>query len=386
MSYALPISRPQISRRGACPSLDEPMRTGDGLLARLRIPRGRLTPAQLAAIAALARQDGNGLMEITARGNLQVRGLSEESRWPFAQAIEAITLVERGLVVETSPLAGEDPDEIADPLPLAKAIRALAPPLNGRLAPKVAVIVDGGGQIGLASLKADIRLTALAGGFWAMSVGGGGAEAISEQDAMARVGSVLGQLAELGPGARGSDLAGQAVSPLPRGKAVVGTFRLRSGSATGITLPFGGASAQAMEALAGAAERDGVASFCLAPRHGLLAVDAGPGFFAAAVALGFITTDDDPRIRVSACIGSEGCASGYIAARTIAAQLASHVAPGHHLHVSGCAKGCAHPRRADVTLVGRLEGYGLVIGGTAGDTPRAVLRAAQLESALAGQG
>ena len=51
------------------------MLTGDGLLARLRVAGGRLTPMQLGAIAALAREHGNGLLEITARGNLQVRGL-----------------------------------------------------------------------------------------------------------------------------------------------------------------------------------------------------------------------------------------------------------------------------------------------------------------------
>ena len=38
---------------------------------------------------------------------------------------------------------------------------------------------------------------------------------------------------------------------------------------------------------------------------------------------------------------------------------------------------------ADVTLVGRADGYGLVISGTAGDTPRTLLRADQLESAVA---
>ncbi|MNY65563.1 hypothetical protein D3C86_2028490 [compost metagenome] len=56
----------------------------------------------------------------------------------------------------------------------------------------------------------------------------------------------------------------------------------------------------------------------------------------------------------------------------------------HHtdLHVAGCAKGCAHPRRAALTLVGRPDGYGLVISGTAGDTPVTVLRADQLEIAL----
>ncbi len=57
----------------------------------------------------------------------------------------------------------------------------------------------------------------------------------------------------------------------------------------------------------------------------------------------------------------------------MADRLAAHVQPGDHLHVSGCGKGCAHPRRAEVTLVGRADGIGLVIDGRAGDTPLEIL-------------
>jgi precorrin-3B synthase len=39
------------------------------------------------------------------------------------------------------------------------------------------------------------------------------------------------------------------------------------------------------------------------------------------------------------------------------------------LHVSGCGKGCAHPKSAAVTLVGREGRYDLVRGGAAGDAP-----------------
>ena len=68
MSMALPIA---ASRRGACPSLDAPMQTGDGLLARIRVSDGRLDPSQLAGIASAAAKHGNGLVEVTARGTLE---------------------------------------------------------------------------------------------------------------------------------------------------------------------------------------------------------------------------------------------------------------------------------------------------------------------------
>ena len=68
---------PDTLRRGACPSIAAPMRTGDGLLVRLRPVAPALSAADLLALADLARRHGNGLIEITARGNLQLRGLTE---------------------------------------------------------------------------------------------------------------------------------------------------------------------------------------------------------------------------------------------------------------------------------------------------------------------
>ena len=77
------------ARRGACPTLHTPMPTGDGLLARIRVVGASLTPDQIAELARLAAEHGNGLVEITARGNLQVRGLRATSAAPFAEAVTA---------------------------------------------------------------------------------------------------------------------------------------------------------------------------------------------------------------------------------------------------------------------------------------------------------
>src|SRR5687768_14551772 len=98
MSMALNIAEPR--RRGACPTLYEPMQTGDGLLARIRIKNGKMSPGQLAELARLAQTHGNGLVEVTARGNLQVRGLTEASNLPFAEAVSGLLPVSSGLVVD----------------------------------------------------------------------------------------------------------------------------------------------------------------------------------------------------------------------------------------------------------------------------------------------
>ncbi|KMO25639.1 hypothetical protein QR79_06645, partial [Methylobacterium indicum] len=66
-------------RRGWCPGLARPMPTGDGLLVRLHPVSGRLSARQVRAAARAAREGGNGLLDVTARGNLQIRGVTVES-------------------------------------------------------------------------------------------------------------------------------------------------------------------------------------------------------------------------------------------------------------------------------------------------------------------
>lgn len=394
MSTELPLA---ARRRGACPTLDIPMQTGDGLLARIRIAGGRIDPTRLELLAVLCGTHGNGIIEITARGNLQVRGLAPASVAEFAASVRNIVTVETGLVVETPPLAGDDPLEFVDPRSVAQAIRGLAGPFSARLGPKVAVVVDGNGQIGLAGLKADLRLVAADRERWLVSVG---AQLLGTTIApidCARI--VLAALAALGDQARAGDIdlaallavLGDLVEPsAPVSQATsspIGPFPLRGRSATGLGLPFGAIAWESVAALADGAWRFGISEFRLAPHHGLLTIGADPSVIAEAAEVGFITHPGDPRRRISACIGSDGCASGFVPARQVAARLAASLPENTELHVSGCAKGCAHPRPAAVTLVGQHGGYGLVIDGTAGDTPRTVLRGDQLGAALAfGQG
>src|SRR5262252_9879428 len=101
-------------RRGACPGLSAPMPTGDGLLARLR-PDGTVTLDQMAGLCAAARRHGNGIVEITSRGSIQVRGLDASSAPAFADAVAALAIaVHDGVPVIADPLAGLDPDELID--------------------------------------------------------------------------------------------------------------------------------------------------------------------------------------------------------------------------------------------------------------------------------
>ena len=382
-------------RRGACPTLREPMQTGDGLLARLRPVGGIVSPDQLRAIAELAERFGNGQIEITARGNVQARGLQAEVVAEFARGIEAVVAIETGLVIETSPLAGLDPHEIADPRPLAEAIRSAMAggAMDAALGPKVTVVVDGGGRVGRAELSADVRLTAMGSAdapMWALEVGGNAIGLLRTQDAAGAAWATLSLIAELGPRGRGRDLdavamrqalapfvVAEPVDPSPARPAQdrIGLTNGRVGATVG--LAFGAASAAALTGLADAAQVAGIAELHLAPQHRLIGICATEAdaarFQQAATALGFIISAADPRRAISACIGSEGCASGTIAARRMAETMAEGEPEffdgSFALHVSGCAKGCAHPGPALLTLVGNDAAVDLVIDGGAKSTP-----------------
>ena len=65
--------------KGWCPSALRPMRSGDGLIVRVRPHGGRISSAQAKGIAELSMRHGNGLIDLTGRANLQIRGIREDS-------------------------------------------------------------------------------------------------------------------------------------------------------------------------------------------------------------------------------------------------------------------------------------------------------------------
>ncbi|MFG1398157.1 precorrin-3B synthase [Roseixanthobacter pseudopolyaromaticivorans] len=377
-------------RRGACPALSAPMETGDGLLVRLVPADGIFAPRALVGLAHAAQAFGNGILEVTARGSLQIRGLTDESVGPLNDAVTALGLVPReGLAIDASPLAGIDATEIDDARALAREIGAAvaAAGLLPGLGPKVSVVIDGGGACPLDASKADVRLLAVgseAGVAWRIALAGDAAAARPlgawrAREAVAAVVGLLGRIAALGRAARMDDvlrgggtpfagldptlLAGPAAFPLPETRhgplylhpLADGTF------ARGIGLPFGALEARSFIALIDAAEAAGAREIRLAPGRSLLAVGLTLGgatrLEQAATTLGLLTDPADPRGFIAACPGAPACASGRLAARALAPQVARALAPlldgSFEVHVSGCAKGCAHPAPAALTLMGR---------------------------------
>jgi precorrin-3B synthase len=408
-------------RRGACPGLSAPMPTGDGLLVRL-LPTGTIPLAAFAALCEAARMHGNGVIEVTSRGSIQIRGLSSASAPTFADTVAVLGIAATdGVPILCGPLAGLDSEEIFDPAPLAMELRgAIARhALAAQLSPKVSVVIDGGGAIGLSAVAADIRLTATAKhGEVAFKIGVGGDEAHAV--ALGRVAPLrgvettlhlLGVIAQHGGDARARDVLANAgahafqseirdlllpsdsVSPKterkPTGDTAIGAFHLRDGtSAAGIGLAFGHADAALLERLVEAARAAGAIGLRAAPGRTLLAIGlpqrSAPDFAATAECLGFITRADDQRRNVIACAGAPICASAHIAARALAPAIAAGTAArGGTIHISGCAKGCAHAGTATLTVVGGPEGCALIANGTVRDKPFAIVPETELPAAIA---
>ena len=180
--------------------------------------------------------------------------------------------------------------------------------------------------------------------------------------------------------------------PTRRSTDAIGLYRLRDGSfACGVGLAFGHADARSLERLVDTAGVAGASGVRTAPGRTLFAIglapDAAPAFVAAAAQFGFIVRADDPRRRVVACAGAPICASAHIAARALAPLIANKIAPHRDdtftVHISGCAKGCAHAAPAALTVVGTSDGCALVAEGCARDAPFTLVTTNELPVAIA---
>ncbi|HEV2512307.1 precorrin-3B synthase [Bosea sp. (in: a-proteobacteria)] len=402
----------ETMRRGWCPGTLRPMLTGDGLLVRLHPPRNALTPDQLASIVELASRHGNGQIEISARGNLQLRGIREDTHPALVD-----DLLEAGLVDEaegdgpnrlvlTSPLAGRAADDLLDAAALAEAVECAGRTVSG-LPAKFSIVVDGGGALALDGFAADLRLRAVAADTIAFGLPGDlwfGPVALDETPTLAArllSGFAAASHRNLGHVRRMRDLSpdtlialatssglGPMPTPATRSKpSPVGLFAERDNRIAVLAgLPFGRTDTDGLRRLSELAREAGADEIRVSPWRGF----AFCGLSAEAAYLlrerlrneGLIVEADDPRLSVAACTGSPACTRGEAPALADAAVLADAMAPlladGLGLHVSGCTKSCAHPGSADLTLVGRDGRYDVIIDGGTSDTAVAHLSLTEL--------
>ncbi|OYX42721.1 MAG: precorrin-3B synthase [Rhodobacterales bacterium 32-67-9] len=367
------MSAPVI--QGWCPGALRPMMSGDGLVVRVRPRGGRLTPEQAAGIATLSLRHGNGLIDLSSRANVQLRGVTEAGHRPLIEGLSALGLIDETTEAESHRNIVVTPFW-SDGDGIQGIVRSLAAALTGPDAPdtpgKFGYAVDCGAAPVLSAVSADIRIERAVDGGLVVRADGAGTGARATAAAAAERALDLARWFLDSGGA--PERRGRMAAHLARGANLPPVFTEVSASphpavdpvpglvAQGflVGFEFGQMRAESLSLLAG------FGPLRVTPWRMLLIEGAG----AVPEIAGLITGPDNPLLRVVACTGAPGCPQGLIATRTLARRLCSALAPGNLLHVSGCAKGCAHRGAAPLTLVGRVGGtVDLIRGGTATDSP-----------------
>jgi precorrin-3B synthase len=368
------MSAPEI--RGWCPGALRPMMSGDGLVVRIRPRGGRLTSTQAKGIAVLSALHGNGLIDLSNRANIQLRGVTEAGHAPLIEGLASLGLIDETTEAESrrnivvTPF-WQDGDAVQD------VVRSLAEALNRSDAPetpgKFGYAVDCGAEPVLSGVSADIRIERGIGGKLLVRADGACTGAVATTETAAALAVELahwflqsggtnggrGRLAaHLAEGAVLPDVFAEAPAQQSAKAPVAAPGPVSQGLLVGFE--FGQMPAETLSVLAE------TCAIRVTPWRMLLI----EGVTKAPDIPGLITRPDDPLLRVVACTGAPGCPQGLGATRTLARALAPALPAGSLLHVSGCAKGCAHPGVTPLTLVARANGtFDPIRDGTAASKP-----------------
>jgi precorrin-3B synthase len=362
----------------ACPGALQVHQAADGAMARIRLPGGMITAAQLATLAGVSSRLGSGTLELTARGNVQVRGITD---------VAAV-----GDAIATAGLLPSATHE--------RVRNIVASPLSGRVGGNVDVR-EWVGELD-AAICAEPRLAELGGRFWfslddgRADVSGLGSDTgvqwlddgcallLAGKDTGVRVAvsdvantlagiavrfleihgkawrvSELDDLHDLIPGV---ELSAELFPPVT--KAPVGWMTQEDGRVTlGAAVPLGVLPARVAECLAsiGAAVE---APLVITPWRSLLLCDLDEAVADAALRvlapLGLVFDENSPWLTVSACTGSPGCAHSAADVRADAAGALRPNSPDSvvHRHFVGCERACGSPPAGEL-LVATGDGYRL---------------------------
>jgi precorrin-3B synthase len=372
------------ARTDACPGALQTHPAADGELARVRVPGGLLTAGQLHVLAAAARDLGDGALELTSRGNLQLRGLAAGAGRELGDRLAAAGLLpsethERVRNVLASALTGRAGGHL-DARPWVRALDAglCADPalaaLPGRF---LATLDDGrgdvgglGGDVGLLALAPDDVAVLLAGADAGLRARPAGAVDLllaatrAFADERAAQGGTAWRLAELddGPARVAARLpvpraAPVAVPPAPAGGPVGARTQADGRTALVGVVPLGRLGAVQADLLASLADE-----VQLTPWRRVVVPDLPEDRVDdAAVDLhrtGVVFDADSPWTRVTACAGRPGCAKALADVRAdAAAAVASGALPAGRVHWAGCGRRCGRPRGDVVDVVATPGGY-----------------------------
>ena len=361
------------SVKGWCPGALRPMQSGDGLVVRVRPFGGRLDAEQIAGLAHLAERHGNGLIDVTSRANLQIRGVSDNSHRLLLDGLAQLTLLDpdadtesrRNILITPFWRDGDETQALVAELEEALADSALALPT------KFGFAIDDGTSRVLAGNSADVRIERdLAGGLMVRADGARLGRSVARGEAVATALAVarwfVASGVRDGRGRMATHLAAGAELPEElRGEAepspIMAAVRpglYPQGAMVGIA--FGQMPHTTLDRLSACGHALRMTPWRMVLSEGKRTMPS---------ATGLITEPYDPALRVIACSGAPRCREAHADTRGLAAALAPNIGGAARLHVSGCAKGCAHSGAAAITLVATPAGFDLVRGGSTRDEP-----------------
>lgn len=411
---------PVIRDRGdACPGALRLHSADDGYLARVRIPGGLLTGRQAVALGLAADRFGDGHLELTSRGNVQLRGLADGCGGGLAELLDGAGLLpapshERVRNIVATPLGGSLVVDWVRELDRLLCASTRAAALSGRF---LFALDDGRGDV--AALDPDVTVlsagadaTGPAPGTGCGPVSGAvldpvpgpahGEGPAPAGRALVRLGAAVDAV-EIGaadaPRAAllaaeyfldSADAAGNRawrVAELPGERALDAPEFARRLAAAGIAArhlpdvawpyaepprpwgeygaglcvlpPLGRLDSAQWRALAEAAGgADG--ELRVTPWRSVILPRTRAGACARLEAAGLAVRPGSPWLSVTACTGRPGCAKSLADVRADARAVVAQSPGGLPVHWSGCARRCGHPRgTAWVDLVATPEGYAL---------------------------
>jgi precorrin-3B synthase len=355
----------------------------DGGLARVRIPGGRLDSAQWRAVATASTELGDGNLDLTSRGNLQIRGLRPNTEADLSERLWRAGLLpsfshERVRNIVASPLAGLDELGNCDIRQLVTGldVALCATPSLAQLSSRFLFALDDG-RGDVAGLGADICLIGVARDRLQLLVAGvitgpelpadeavAAAIAAAEAFLVARAiaGSKAWRIAELSRSIDGEiwRLSNRNVPPIGWSAAA-----LVVGTGLGRLTP-------AQAALIGMVAEDGMV---ITPWRSVVLPTAGVEV-AALLAEGGLIVDPASRwVGVTCCTGRPGCdkalADVRLDAHVVHADLSEHLPLP--VHWVGCERRCGTPAAASIEVLATGSGY-RVTGGYSDELSTAVER------------
>ncbi|WP_458791968.1 cobalamin biosynthesis protein CobG [Yoonia sp. MH D7] len=353
--------------KGWCPGAYRPMMAADGLVVRIRPRLARLTAVQALGLCDLAQHFGHGYLDLTNRANLQIRGVAAGDHATLLHSLGDLGLLDPDPALEgrrnilVTPFWQTEDRTHRLTLALLERLNDLP-----ELPAKVGFAIDCGAHPLLTNDSADIRIERAAGSLILRADGASMGRAVTEENAIPALIEMAHWLAKHSTPDRRRMARVLATTSLPTDwcdePALPAASQPQIGKQNGgafIGAAFGHVDAAALARVIRAQK---LTAIRLTPWRKLFLEGGAPTDEPA-----FVTDPDDHLMRVDACPGAPFCPSASVETRALARRIAPHVSGT--LHVSGCAKGCARQRPADLTLIGREGRFDMLRHGVASDTP-----------------